>query len=114
MVDNKVQIKKNSRELFVRQKIGQILKESVPGARVLLYGSHARGENHSDSDWDLLVILPKEKVEPSEYENISYPLYEYGWQLGELFSVKIYSEKEWNKRSFTPFFKNVEKEGIAL
>jgi len=30
------------------------------------------------------------------------------------FSVKLYTEKEWASRSFTPFYKNVEMEGIAL
>jgi len=103
-----------SKELYIRQKVKELLKKIVPEARVLLYGSYARGDYHAGSDRDLLVILPGEKVDASEYEKISYPLYEYGWQLGELFSVKIYSEKEWEKRSFTPFFKNVEKEGITL
>ena len=103
-----------SKELHIRQNVKELLKKIAPEARVLLYGSHARGDYHADSDWDLLVILPGNKINASDYENISYPLYELGWQLGELFSVKIYSEKEWQIRSFTPFFKNVEKEGIAL
>lgn len=103
-----------SKELYIRKKVRELIEKSVPESRVLLYGSHARGDDHADSDWDLLVILPGEKVVPTIYETISYPLYELGWELGQLFSVKIYSEKEWDKRSFTPFFKNVEKEAVAL
>jgi len=30
----------------------------LPGARVLLFGSHARGDNDHHSDYDLLVITP--------------------------------------------------------
>ena len=32
---------------------------AVPGARVILFGSHARGEAGADSDVDLLVIEPR-------------------------------------------------------
>jgi uncharacterized protein len=32
--------------------------ETAPGARVILFGSHARGEATRDSDVDLLVIEP--------------------------------------------------------
>jgi predicted nucleotidyltransferase len=32
---------------------------AAPGARVVLFGSHARGEAGADSDVDLLVIEPR-------------------------------------------------------
>ena len=37
-----------------------------PVARVLLYGSHARGDNHADSDIDLAVVLRGEAPARSE------------------------------------------------
>ena len=85
-----------------------------PDARVLLYGSHARGDANPGSDWDILVILEKQKIEPSDYEKITYPLYELGWQEDELISVKLYTKTEWQRRSFTPFYKNVEQDSIVL
>ena len=33
--------------------------ETAPGARVILFGSHARGEAGPDSDVDLLVVEPR-------------------------------------------------------
>jgi predicted nucleotidyltransferase len=36
------------------------LAVAAPGAKVILFGSHARGEARSDSDLDLLVIEPGE------------------------------------------------------
>jgi predicted nucleotidyltransferase len=104
---------KTSKEHIVR-KVKHILDNVAPNARILLYGSRARGDEKSDSDWDLLVILNKEKIEPSDYELISYPIYELGWEIGEQFSVKLYSKAEWKKRSFTPFYKNVEREAVIL
>jgi predicted nucleotidyltransferase len=35
------------------------IAEAAPGARVILFGSHARGEAGPDSDIDLLVIEPR-------------------------------------------------------
>ena len=103
-----------SRELYIRQRVKETLRSIVPHARLLLYGSHARGDYHPFSDWDLLVILPRKKLDASDYESISYPIYELGWQMGELFSIKIYTKDEWAKRYFTPFFKNVEKDAVDL
>ena len=37
-----------------------------PVARVLLYGSHARGENHADSDIDIAVVLKGDSPPRSE------------------------------------------------
>lgn len=99
---------------YILKKIKSILKTVVPDARVLLYGSRARGDSKPDSDWDILVILDKRKIEPDDYELISYPIYELGWQTDELFSLKLYTKEEWQKRSFTSFYKNVEKEAVTL
>ena len=98
----------------ILQKVKQTLKTAAPDARILLYGSRARGDGQRDSDWDILVILNKQKIESSDYDLISYPIYELGWQEDVMFSVKLYTQAEWNERSFTPFYKNVEKEGIVL
>jgi uncharacterized protein len=35
------------------------IAEAAPGARVILFGSHARGEAGPDSDVDLLVVEPR-------------------------------------------------------
>jgi uncharacterized protein len=98
----------------ILQKVKQTLKTTAPDARILLYGSRARGDAQRDSDWDILVILNKQKIESSDYDLISYPIYELGWQEDVMFSVKLFTQAEWTKRSFTPFYKNVEKEGIVL
>lgn len=43
----------------VIEEIARRLAEAVPArSRVLLFGSHARGEQHANSDVDVLVIEP--------------------------------------------------------
>jgi uncharacterized protein len=38
--------------------IKEVVQNSIPGSRVLLFGSRARGDNSQNSDYDLLVITP--------------------------------------------------------
>lgn len=95
-------------------KIKQTIHTIVPDGKIILYGSHARGDERVDSDWDLLILLNKKKIESADFDLISYPLFELGWSEDELFSPKLYTFDEWKKRSFTPFYKNIEKEGIVL
>ncbi|HKJ41431.1 MAG TPA: nucleotidyltransferase domain-containing protein [Sunxiuqinia sp.] len=90
------------------------LKTVAPNAKAILFGSRARGNSTKDSDWDILILLDKDKIETSDYDNIAYPLFELGWQMDEQFSIKLYTFNEWHKRSFTLFYKNVEQEGIIL
>lgn len=86
----------------------------VPGAKVILFGSRARGDERPDSDWDILILVDKPELAPTDFDTISYPVMELGWQMGEFFSPKLYTVSDWMKRSFTPFYKNIEAEGITL
>ena len=99
-------------------KLLQLIKRKVleinPNAQILLYGSRARGTEHNESDWDLLILLDKDKIEDSDYDQIFYPIVELRWKEGEQFSPKLYTMKDWMQRSFTLFYKNIEKEGIVL
>src|ERR1700722_9930602 len=47
--------------------IREVVHQFLPGSRVLLFGSRARGTNREDSDYDVLVLIeqelsPKEKM----------------------------------------------------
>ncbi|MBR3557478.1 MAG: nucleotidyltransferase domain-containing protein [Bacteroidales bacterium] len=85
------------------------------GARVLLFGSRARGTCRPDSDWDLLVILNRDGHSTWEdYDNVGYPLNMLFWSLGQDVNTIIQTKDEWNQKSFTPFYKNVMKDAIVL
>lgn len=83
-------------------------------SRLVLFGSRARGDYRPESDWDLLILLNKDKISMSDYDNISYPFAELGWEVGEKIHPIIYTQREWDGKSFSPFYKNVMKEGIVL
>ena len=97
------------------QRIQTIGKQILPkGSNLWLYGSRARGDNRADSDWDLLVLLNRPQNENDDFAKISYPLMELGFDMGQYFSVHTYSQQEWQKMSFLPFYKNVERDKIIL
>lgn len=95
--------------------IKQSLQLHLPlGSYALLYGSRARGDAHPGSDWDILIVLDKEKLMPEDYDAISYPLRELGWELGEYINPVMYTVKEWEANKFTPFYHNVIDDAIRL
>ena len=87
---------------------------SPPGSTVLLFGSQARGDARPDSDWDVLILLNKERISPEDRDKVSYPLRELGWQINAMVNPIMFTTKEWESKSFTPFYKNVMKEGVVL
>lgn len=101
-----------------KEKILEIIKITLhsvaPDAQIILFGSQARGDEKPESDWDILIIVDDKKMVRSEYDKLTYPLYDLGWEMGAHFSACVYSKSEWENRKFTPFYKNIEKEGILL
>lgn len=104
---------KQTRE-YILSEIKTFLHTADPNARAMLFGSRARDDAREDSDWDVLVLIEKDKVRNEDFDNIAYPLIELGWTIGEKINPVLYTFSEWEKRSFTIFHKNVEEEGIAI
>ena len=105
----------NNIENKIISQIKRIVREQEPSAKIYLYGSRSKGTARSDSDWDLLILLNRERISYEVEQGITSPLYDLEFDIGEVISPMIYSEKEWNsKYRFTPFYKNVMREGKLL
>lgn len=99
----------------ILQQIKHLIKQREPSAKIYLYGSRARGTARSDSDWDLLILLNKDKITTEIEQSITYPLFDLEFETGEVISPMVYSENEWKtKYRVTPFYSNVMKEGVLL
>ena len=66
-----------------KEEILRLIKETIAktmlsGAKVILFGPQARGDAREDSDWDILILLNKDKVELDDHDYISYPFFELG------------------------------------
>ena len=96
------------------ENICTLKRQLLPNDRVILFGSQARGDARPDSDWDLLILLDKNKITYEDENTYAYPFAEIGWNYGAYISVKMYTNKEWRNHSFTPFYYNVQKDGIVI
>ena len=85
-----------------------------PGGKVFLFGSRARNEEHRDSDWDILILLDKQKLSPSDFDEFAYPLFELGWMIDAEIHPMLYTFSDWERRNMLPLYKDVLKEGIEL
>jgi len=82
--------------------------------RLIVYGSHARGEQRDDSDVDLMVILPDEKATYEIEDRVRNVIYDAGLEIDKHYSVMVVSESEALQHSGFMVFGRVEQEGIAV
>lgn len=96
-------------------RIRDIASTAIPaGGKAILYGSRARGDARSNSDWDLLILLNKEKLVQDDYDKVSYPFVLLGCDIGEEINPIMYTQKEWDSYQVTPFYENVQRDGINI
>lgn len=96
-------------------KLMGVAQTAVPkGGKAFLYGSRARGDEHAGSDWDVLVLLDKDRLVQDDYDRVSYPFVLLGCEIGEEINPILYTQKEWEGYNITPFYENVSHDGIRL
>ncbi len=99
----------------MQQKIKNLIVQEDPDAKVILYGSRARGTESNESDWDILVLLNKPNVSFKDEQKIRHKLFDIELETGESISTFVYSLNDWNTRlSVTPLYSNVKRDGIYL
>jgi predicted nucleotidyltransferase len=81
--------------------------------KVILFGSRARGDHHSDSDIDILIVLKEPFNYSQEIEKTSIFISEVSLEFDLVISRVFAEAKELNLKN-TPFFMNVRKEGVTL
>lgn len=104
----------NQKDQIIDQ-IVSVVNKTAPHSQVFLYGSRARGNAGKSSDWDVLILMNKNKVSFSDETNFMDAFYELELETGEVLSPLIYSKNEWKKKySKTPLFENIKRDGIQI
>jgi len=105
----------NKKERDITQKIKSRIRQKNPFADVILFGSHARGQSHKDSDWDILLLLNQPFVNRLIEKEYRDDLFDVELEIGEPISLFVFSKSDWEqKHDITPFYQNIKREGILL
>ena len=85
------------------------------GIEIYLFGSVARNDYESDSDIDILVLLPG-KVDTAREEEVIDLAYEVELKHNVVFGIVVYSKKFWSsmKAQVMPFHQNVQKDAVRI
>ena len=94
-----------------RAELVELYGENVPD--MLVYGSYARGQPHSESDIDVLLLFPREIHPGEEIRRVNWILADLNLRFQILISVLPASENEF-KSSSTPFWENVRRESVTI
>ena len=95
-------------------EIQALKRQLLPNERLILFGSQARGDAREDSDWDLLVLLDKDRRSFIEdYNQYGYPFAEMGLKYNTYISAKIYTVKDWEEHP-SLFKCNIKQEGVEI
>jgi len=106
-------LRKNEKEALSELK--SQLKQRIPDAEIILYGSKARGDSEELSDIDILILIDK-KVDRKLKEKIVDIRYDIELKYDVVFGLVIENKDFWDSSlaNAMPFHKNIEREGVLL
>lgn len=94
--------------------IRKTVRTADPNARILLYGSRAKGTAHSKSDWDIIVLVSNPDMSFDAKSDIAYDLWWKGLEIGEEVNAFAYTTRQWEEAPPSLFKYNVLREHIEL
>jgi predicted nucleotidyltransferase len=109
----KDQLSEPVRVLLLR--CAQAVHRDYPDAKIVLYGSQARGQAMPESDVDLLILLDSE-ITSQERSSIHDRLYEIGLECDMVISAIVKSIPHWERpiSRATPLYQAIQNEGILV
>jgi predicted nucleotidyltransferase len=112
-IEEATTISARDRELLTRAK--EAILKWIPGATVLVYGSVARGDQTDESDIDILILTDR-AVSSDERNNARTSLCDIEIECGTVITAVFQVRAQWHSgpMSGSPFYFNVEREGVLL
>ena len=102
-------------EKSLSERIRNAIRGIDSSSEIVLYGSRARGDATSESDYDLLILTngPATLKREDTFRRGLFPL---ELDTGAVLTVTLISREDWNSKIYAamPFHQNVQKDGAIL
>lgn len=100
------------RDLIISSVKNRIYKID-PEAKIFLFGSRARDDFGKNSDWDFLILTSK-KVDRKLKNRFFDELFESELDTDEVLTGVIQNKETWKNYEMTPFYQNIQKDGVEI
>lgn len=109
------QVKLRNNEKKALKELKQRILERFPNAKIILYGSKARGDDEEFSDIDLLILIDSQ-INRNIKEEITEIKYKMELKYDVLFGTIIENIDFWKSAiaNAIPLHWNIEREGISI
>jgi len=98
----------------ILQLIKSSITEVIPDAKVILFGSRARGDSHKESDWDFL-ILTNYRISKETEKKIHDKIFSISVMIASFINYLLVYEQDWEQSpSYYSLYQSVSKEGISI
>ena len=97
----------------VFSKIKSNVQKVDKDAKIILFGSRARGDNRKDSDWDFLILtkLPENRKTISKFKD---KIFDAELELEQPITAIVHNEDKWEDFEITPLYQFIQREGIMV
>ena len=95
----------------LKEGLGLIYGDRLKG--VYIYGSYARGEERSDSDIDVMIVLDDYQSYGQEIDRTGELVSKLSLEYGFSISRVIMKETQWME-SDTPLLRNIRMDGVSV
>ena len=92
-------------------RIMTITKQLVPDAKIILFGSRARGDYTKESDFDIAVITPQATDKRTLFSKLNKAIYQ---EIRKPIDLVLYTPEEYEQGKYGFLPELIEKEGIEL
>lgn len=110
-----IAIKIPQESLQIALIVKRYISEIDSNAEITLYGSRARGDSRTDSDWDFLVLTDREDIEELADQLRKVLLRKVELPFTQVVSLLVRNKNKWSSDyQLSGIYDSIKQEGIQL